>query len=385
MIVSSGIIPAPPIYGGAIESHTFVLANALGQEGATVHYVSDLRKGASLQANVTGHPVHAPIRKFPVPFPGWVVTHALGGLLSARASLGVTSRLAIDAAHFHEETSALLYLEMRAKVPVVFTLHNPPPWVGNVSSHAERLARSMISAVVAEKVIRKADHFIALSKPVADGFTSLLGLDEEHVSVVPHPIDTDFFRPDPAHERQARETFGLSGPYVLFVGRLDPRKGARNLLLAAARLDPKPTTVIVGDGIEKRSLIDLSKRLGIRKSTSFLGAVPTQLLPGLFSAADCLVFPSVSEMSPLTVVEALASGTPVIAFRLPVLSDVIRSGYNGFLLSSDVESLASTIALLTNDHVLRRRMKENARASALKNNSPSEVARRLLQIYRNLS
>src|SRR5438105_6416611 len=212
MIVSTGIVPAPPIYGGAIESHTFTLANALGEEGANVHYVGDIRKGASLKANVRAHPVHAPIRKFPVPFPGWIITHAIGGILSAKVSYDVTLKQVLDVAHFHEETSAMLFLGMTAKVPVVFTLHNPPPWVGQVSHRGEALARSMISRVVASKVIKKADHFIALSRAVANGFVQLLDLDTERVSVVHHPVDTEFFKPDPLRGEEAREKFGLIGP-----------------------------------------------------------------------------------------------------------------------------------------------------------------------------
>ena len=185
MIVSTGIVAAPPIYGGAIESHTFTLANALGELGARVHYVSDIRDNANIKANVRAYPVHAPIRKFPVPFPGWIITHAIGGILSAKVSYTVTLNHPVDVAHFHEETSAMLYLGLRAKVPVVFTLHNPPPWVGQVSPRGEALARSMISKVVSSRVIKKADHFIALSRAVANGFSQLLDLDEDGVPRIP--------------------------------------------------------------------------------------------------------------------------------------------------------------------------------------------------------
>src|SRR5947199_5479514 len=359
MIVSTGIVAAPPIYGGAIESHTFTLANALGELGARVHYVSDIRDNANIKANVRAYPVHAPISKLPVPFPGWIITHAIGGILSAKVSYTVTMNHPVDVAHFHEETSAMLYLGLRAKVPVVFTLHNPPPWVGQVSPRGEALARSMISKVVSSRVIKKADHFIALSRAVANGFSQLLDLDEEKVSVVHHPVDTEFFKPDPLREQEARERFGLVGRYILFVGRLDARKGASNLLTAAAKLNPRPSVVIVGDGVERQFLIGQAKSLGIQSSTRLLGAIPSTFLPGLFSAADCLVFPSVSEMSPLTVIEALACGLPVAAFDLPVLRDIIRPGDNGFLLSHNAESLASAITLVTTDETLWSRMKLN--------------------------
>ena len=104
MMVSTGIVPVPPITGGAIESHVFALANALADRGALVHYIGDIRSGTPRHYNVRYHPVHSPIRSFPLPFPGWIISHLVGGSLSAKVSYGITLQEKIDVAHFHEET-----------------------------------------------------------------------------------------------------------------------------------------------------------------------------------------------------------------------------------------------------------------------------------------
>ncbi len=384
LIASTGIVPAPPLFGGAIESHAYVLANAIAEKGATVHFVSDTTPKARFHPRIQIHKLHTPVRRFPAPFPAWILTHSIGGSLSAKVSYQVTLTQKVDVAHFHEETSALLYLALRPKVPVVFTLHNPPSWASKVPSPTEGFVRRTISVLTSQHIIKKVDRFIALSSSIATQFSEQLGLEKNRVKVVPHPIDTDFFRPDDEREREAREKFRLSGPYILFVGRLDPRKGVGTLLRAMAKSRPQVTLVIVGDGVERESLAKLTKSLGLESSTRFLGSVPLQILPGLYSGADCLVLPSLSEMSPLTVIESLSSGSPVVASDLAVLRDIIRNGENGFLVAPTADSLAKAISAVVSDSSLRMKLKRNARQGALLTNSKEVVAEGLLNIYNEL-
>src|SRR5439155_24298659 len=132
-------------------------------------------------------------------------------------------------------------------------------------------------------------------------FCNWLNLDKERVSVIGHPVDTDFFKPDKESERRAREKFALAEPYIIFVGRLDSRKGVANLLQAVAKMPSKLSTVIIGDGVQKDALIKLAKELNIQSLVRFLGPVSVSFLPGLLSGASCMVLPSLLEMSPLTV------------------------------------------------------------------------------------
>lgn len=381
MLVSTGIVPSPPAYGGAIESHTYVLANALGAKGIQVHYVSDITKGAALNPNVRSHQVHTPLRRFPAPFPAWLLTHLVGGTLSAWKAYFVSLMKEVEIAHFHEETSALLYLRLKPRVPVVFTLHNPPPWAGEVSSRVEAYVRRSISLLTARHVIARADQFIALSSVVAEHLIRWLNIGRERVSMIPHPVDTEFFRPDPAGEHLVRERYGLSGSYVLFVGRLDPRKGVRNMLHAVKEIRPRPMTVVVGDGVERDSLLRLCKDLQIETFTRFLGSVPRGFLPGLFSGADCVVLPSLSELSPMAVLEALSCGSPVVATNLPTLRDAIQDGQNGFLVPPGVETLRDAISTVICDASLRRRFGKNAREIIVRKHSPDSVAGDLLKVY----
>ena len=385
MLVSTGIIPAPPAFGGAIESHAFVLSNALARKGARVHFVSDVVPGAKFHPNVRVHPVHSPIKIFPAPFPTWILTHSVGGALSAMTGYSVTLSHRPDVAHFHEETSAAMYLSLKPRVPTAFTLHNPPPWIGQIPSSAEAYVRRTLSLLTAQRVIKRVNKFIALSSIVAREFGAWLGI-EQKTNVVPHPIDTDFFLPDMVGARRARETYNLGeGPYAVFVGRLDPRKGVSILLRAIERLHPNFTTIIAGSGIERSSLMILSRELGIDSMVRFVGSVPRDLLPGLYSGAEFAVVPSLSEMSPMVVMEALSCGTPVVATDLPVLKELVTNGQNGFLVPPDPAKLSEAMRFLDSDQDLKRRMKRNARSRVLGENSPDVIADKLLRIYQEMA
>jgi len=234
-------------------------------------------------------------------------------------------------------------------------------------------------------VIKRVNKFIALSSIVAREFGAWLGI-EQKTSVVPHPIDTDFFLPDMVGARRARETYNLGeGPYAVFVGRLDPRKGVSILLRAIERLHPNFTTIIAGSGIERSSLMILSRELGIDSMVRFIGSVPRDLLPGLYSGAEFAVVPSLSEMSPMVVMEALSCGTPVVATDLPVLKELVTNGQNGFLVPPDPAKLSEAMRFLDSDQDLKRRMKRNARSRVLDENSPDVIAGKLLRIYEEMA
>src|SRR6266568_7358562 len=206
MLVSTGIIPAPPAFGGAIESHAFVLSNALARKGARVHFVSDVIPGAKFHPNVRVHPVHSPIKIFPAPFPTWILTHSVGGALSAMTGYSVTLSHRPDVAHFHEETSAAMYLSLKPRVPTAFTLHNPPPWIGQIPSSAEAYVRRTLSLLTAQRVIKRVNKFILFHRSSLE--SSVPGSESNKrptLSLTPS-IRTSFYPTWSGHEERGRLT-----------------------------------------------------------------------------------------------------------------------------------------------------------------------------------
>jgi glycosyltransferase involved in cell wall biosynthesis len=182
---------------------------------------------------------------------------------------------------------------------------------------------------------------------------------------------------------------------VLFVGRLTPHKGVDRLLMAlpnGARLrvvgstghDPRPP---------ERDYPRLLRHLALDRDVQFLGAAADAELPRLYRSARVLAMPSVeqtcygrrvrvSELLGLVALEAMASGTPVIASRVGGLAEVVQDGETGFLVPpGDVAALRDRLAQVLGDPHLARRMGANARALVLERFTWERVAERCLEAY----
>ena len=185
---------------------------------------------------------------------------------------------------------------------------------------------------------------------------------------------------------------------VLFVGRLTPHKGVDRLIAAlppGARLriagseghDPNPP---------ERDYPLLLRRLAAGRTVEFLGPVPDDILPSLYRQAAVLALPSVhrtcygreirvSELLGLAVLEAMASGTPVVASRLGGLTEVVQHGLTGFLVEpGNVEELQERLAEILHNPALGARLGRNARDLALERFTWDACAERCLAAYAEL-
>jgi glycosyltransferase involved in cell wall biosynthesis len=221
--------------------------------------------------------------------------------------------------------------------------------------------------------------------PVSEYSARELGAPPLRTRVIYGGADPSRYAPDP---RQARHG-------VLFVGRLTPHKGVDRLLRA---LPAGASATIVGSGGHdplppERDYPDLLQRLAREKDVRFTGPLPDADLPLAFRSAEVLVLPSVdrtcygrhvaiSELLGLAVLEAMASGTPVIASRLGGLPEIVRDGETGFLtVPGDVDQLHECLSLILADVSLRRRLGANARQDVLERFTWEKVAERCLAGY----
>jgi alpha-maltose-1-phosphate synthase len=212
-----------------------------------------------------------------------------------------------------------------------------------------------------------------------------LGAPLERTRVIYGGADPQRFAPDPNQTRSG----------VLFVGRLTPHKGVDRLLDAlpigaSARIagseghDPRPP---------ESDYPALLRRLAHNKRVELLGPVSDQELPGLYRSAEVFVLPSVSqtcygkniavsELLGLSVLEAMSSGTPVIASAIGGVPEIIRDGETGFLVPpGDVGALRERLNYLLGDPRLAARMGTNAREEVLTRYTWRHVAERCLEAY----
>ncbi len=175
---------------------------------------------------------------------------------------------------------------------------------------------------------------------------------------IPNGVDTACFAPGVRGEAEGCE--------LLFVGRLAPQKGV-DVLLRALALIPKGWRLrIAGDGPEGARLSALAIQLGLGERVQFLGWTQRECLPGMYRSADVFVFPSYDEGMPNVVLEALASGLPIVATRIAGNEQLVEDGANGALVpAGEPEVFAKRLLPLILDRDLRRAMGARSREIAV--------------------
>jgi starch synthase len=208
------------------------------------------------------------------------------------------------------------------------------------------------------------DGYFVVCEHIADQLRAR-GVADELVYDVKNAVDTDKFHPrnvpEPLDER-FREQFSTLEENRLrlgYVGGLQPCKGLGDLATALARTASDPTVIVAGDGPERESL---EERFG--EGGTFLGSVPYEQVPALYHEFDAFVLPSHTEGLPRVVLEAQATGTPVLATRVGGIPEVIENTETGLLFEvEDPDELATGIDRLARDTTERERLGTNGRAA----------------------
>lgn len=262
-----------------------------------------------------------------------------------------------DLVHSH-----LLYSNVQAALaarlarrPIVATLHN-------VHQHNPFLKRKLEAGVLRLASARA----VAVSDGVRRSYQVPFGLTERQTTVIPNAIDLSRFAdltPDAIAQTRHDALCGASGPLVVAVGRIVTQKGFAVLVRATAVLHerlPGVRVAIAGreaDGQhEVRREID---RLGLSGVVRLLGQ--RRDVVELLAAADVFVSPSLSEGAPLTHLEAMAAGAPVVATRVGGVPEIIRDGENGLLVPPGQDQpLAEALLRVLEDRTFASRLRDRA-------------------------
>ena len=202
------------------------------------------------------------------------------------------------------------------------------------------------------ETLKRADIIIAVSHATAQDLMDITGIESSRIRVVPNGMTPGFSRiQDKGTINKATDDLGIKGPYILYVGVLDPNKDISTLLAAYAGTSDdfrhNHQLVIAGPLNWYRSILEEEAyRLGIGDRMLFTGFVPDQLLPAVYSGASVFVSPSPLEGFGFPVLEAMACGTPVIIVNAGSLPEVageaalsVQPGNPG-AMSAAIERLA---------------------------------------------
>ncbi len=179
--------------------------------------------------------------------------------------------------------------------------------------------------------------------------------------IIPNGVDTRRFGP---HVAPMKNLKIANEKIVLFVGRIEPRKGLSTLIKAfelVVKKIPEAKLVIVGDTPLKRVYEYRTRKLTDR--VVFLGKVPAKMIPSVYRSADVFVAPaSGKESFGIVLIEAMASKIPVIASDIEGYREVVIDGHNGLLFPvNDYQHLAETIERVLKDRDLASKLEENGR------------------------
>ena len=221
---------------------------------------------------------------------------------------------------------------------------------------------------------------IAVSKPAADMVSKYF---PGYYNIIPNGIDTAHF----SAQVEPIERFKDGKVNILFVGRMEKRKGLQYLLAAYARMKweyPNTRLIVVGPG----KMDAASERiLGERalKDVEFMGPATYAELPRYYRTADIFCSPATgAESFGIVLLEAMASGTAVVASNIPGYATVVKDGAQGLLVEpKNDQALADALITLANSAHLRRDMGLRGRAHAM-DFSWEKVASRVMEYYRRL-
>jgi len=243
---------------------------------------------------------------------------------------------------------------------------------------------------------------LAISDGIAEDYYKH-GFAHNQVHMQMNCLDTALFRParSLAEKRECRLRFGLpeDAKVCLFVGSLIWRKGVDLLMdafITALEQDPHLFLWLVGPKSRQenptldedfvRGIQDKVTEQGLGSSVQFEGIVSDRaVLAVAYRAADLFVFPSRKEGLPNVVLEAMASGVPVVVSQLPGLKNVIRSGENGVMIDNETEnSLASAMGDVCHNPAAAANLAQHARKYILEHHSFAAWQRQLTAYYQEL-
>ncbi|CAG0962659.1 phosphatidyl-myo-inositol dimannoside synthase [Anaerolineae bacterium] len=225
--------------------------------------------------------------------------------------------------------------------------------------------------------LRQASEVSSPSVMLANYIRVTCRLDSHPIEIIRYPVEIDRFTP-------AAESQSGKPPIILFVGRVERRKGADVLMQAMPAIkDRYPDCRFVFVGTINPELKDEVEALSAQ--AEFLGARPHAELVGWYQRATVFVAPSLWDNSPNTIYEAMACGTPVIASRVGGIPELVDDGVTGALLPpGDSSELAEALLSLLSDEVRRSQMSAQAREKAVREYSLDKIMNQTLDFYRRV-
>ncbi len=270
------------------------------------------------------------------------------------------------------------------QIPIVFTNHTRYDLYAQ--AYLPLMPEEVSDSLLRAYMPNFCDAVDLVVSPSAGMEKVLRGLDvKSNIVVVPNGVELERY-----HNAVplSRADFGFDAENIIFiyVGRLGPEKNLDFLLRAfngVAKAFDHVRLLILGDGPARADLESLASSLGLSARVRFEGMVPYDDLPSYLAMCDAFVTASVTEVHPLSVIEAMGAGLPVLGIESPGVGDTIADGLTGFLTDEDAVAFAVKMTRLVTEHDLRRKMGAAAREES-SNYAIARTTRIMLRYYEQL-
>lgn len=384
----------PETAWGGIGTYIHALAHGLARHGHTVHVITatSLHDRKDVTDGVTVH--HVATRRWPLPAMLRRRGAGLWALLERSLTVQRYLRRLQQTARFDvvEATNwgvEALFLSMRPPAPLVVRVSTPFETVGSISGKVQgrRLGLQLHRWLEAVPV-RRASRVIANSRFTAGMTGRVYGVPQDRIRVVWHGLAVV--------PPLAAESVEQAGATVLYVGRLERRKGTQYVLQAIPavvaavpearfRLVGKDTGDAPGGTGYQQYFATFASPAAVA-ATTFLGFVEPEMLDQEYDACDLFVAPSLFESFGLIHLEAMAHGKPVVAFEAAATPEVVVNGETGILVpTEDAHALAQAIIRLLRDPDEAGRMGAHGRDRAHREFSLDQMVAGSLAVYREVA
>ena len=319
----------------------------------------------------------------------WEPQHRLGFPVSPTITKKV-KKLNLDIIHSHTEFSLLTYaryISKKLKIPTVHTTHTFYEEYLHYVPLFEKVSKFYLKKEM-KKICDRQKAVVAPSNKIKN---VLLGYDvSSPIEVVPNGIDlSKFYKPEVENIDESvkifKKNFGIKDneKVLVFVGRIAQEKSIDKLLENMKVLNEKRKDIkllLIGDGPEKHALQKYASKLGIDDKVIFAGYLKWPIEISIaYRASNIFMSASHSEVHPMTFIEAIASGLPVVAYDDPSIDEMILNEVNGYKYKDKNQMWEGVIKILEDEEKRKEMIKQSIEIS--KNYSMEVFVERMINVY----
>lgn len=296
--------------------------------------------------------------------------------------------------HYWDAGYVSMKLSKRLGIPFIYTAHSLGAWkkeqMGDDPAEMEKTFKFSERIRWENVIFRSARAQTVTTVDGRESYKRLYDFESEDMAVIPPGVDTRRFRPLTAGEKD--HELNVPEPFVFALSRIDSNKGLDYLIRAFARVkDESDAYLVIGGGSRKpkaheievkENLVEIVESLGLGGRVIFTGYITDELLDTYYRKCRVFVLPSRYEPFGMTVLEAMACGTTVVATRFGGIRHVLTDRTDSILVDpSRAEELGGAIVELLGDAELSRRLAGNGLELIRERFSWENIARQTLDFY----